>query len=78
MGVFADMLLLPPHASYAGADPKTGGGQVFLVLQGALTHEGNMLATPSSIALTHDEPALQFAAGAEGLQVLMLQYPCRT
>ena len=51
--------------------------QVLLVLQGALTHGNETLAAPASVALTRDEAALRFAAGADGLQVLMLQYPCR-
>ncbi len=76
-GVFADMLLLPRHAHYSGADPASGGGQVFLVLQGELTHAAATLAAPASVALTRDESPLQFAAGADGLQLLMLQYPRR-
>ena len=51
--------------------------QVLLVLQGALTHGNETLAAPASVALTRDEAALRFAAGADGLQVLMLQFPCR-
>jgi len=76
-GVFADMLWLPPHATYIGADPNSGGGQVFLVLQGTLQHHDQSLTAPASVALTRDEDALHFAAGAQGLQVLMLQYPRR-
>jgi hypothetical protein len=76
-GLFADMLLLPPQACYRGADPASGGGQVFLVLQGSLVHHDETLAAPASVALTRDEPALAFAAGDGGLQVLMLQYPRR-
>ena len=75
------LLLLPPNASYSGAAPSTGGGQVFLALQGVLKHHNHhdeSLTAPASVALTCDEAALQFAAGADGLQVLMLQYPCRT
>ncbi len=76
-GLFADMLSLGPRMRHTGVDPKTGGGQVFLVLQGALEHHGISLAAPSSVALTRDEAALTFSAGPDGLQVLMLQYPCR-
>lgn len=76
-GVFADMLLLPPRASHRGADPQSGGGQVFLVLQGMLEHDRQSLSAPASVVLTRDEPALEFSAGADGLQVLMMQYPRR-
>ena len=43
-GMFADMLLLPPHEHYTGAVPSSGGGQVFLVLQGTLT-DGDIIQT---------------------------------
>lgn len=76
-GLFADMLFLGPRMPYLGTDPKTGGGQVFLVLQGALEYDKQSLAAPASVALTHDEAALTFHAGSEGLQILMLQYPRR-
>lgn len=76
-GVFADMVLLPPRASYRGADPRSGGGQVFLVLQGTLEHHRQSLSAPASVVLTRDEAALEFNAGANGLQVLILQYPRR-
>jgi hypothetical protein len=76
-GVFADMLLLGPRMAYTGADPASGGGQMFLVLRGSLEHHGESLAAPASVVLTRDETALSFSAGAEGLQALLLQYPCR-
>lgn len=76
-GVFAEMLLLPPRMRYTGADPARGGGQVFLILQGALDHHGTTLAAPACVAVTRNEPALRFTAGADGLQVLMMQYPGR-
>lgn len=76
-GMFADILFLGPRMPYEGASPETGGGQVFLVLQGSLEHHGQSLVAPASVALTRDEAALTFRAGADGLQVLMLQYPRR-
>jgi hypothetical protein len=47
------------------------------LLQGTLEHDGKSLAAPASVALKRDEKALAFTAGANGLHVLMLQYPCR-
>lgn len=76
-GVFADMLLLPPNAAYVGTDPGSGGGQVYLVLGGTLEHHGQVLGAPAAVALTCDEPALHFTAGADGAQVLIMQYPHR-
>ena len=50
--------------------------QLLLVLQGTLTLGNETLAAPASVTLTRDEVALRFAAGADGLQVLMLQCRC--
>lgn len=76
-GAYAAMVALPPSARYVGADPRGGGGQVFLALQGSLRHGDQMLCAPASVALTPDEAALDFAAGPDGLQMLVLQYPRR-
>lgn len=76
-GVLAQVVALPPHAPFAGADPRTGGGQVFLVLQGAMRHRDTLLRAPASVALTRDEAALRISAGPDGLQLLVLQYPRR-
>jgi hypothetical protein len=77
-GVFAAMVSLPPHTQYIGADPHSGGGQVFLVLQGAMFQGGQTLAAPASVVLTDDEVAITIAAGGDGVQMLVLQYPRRT
>jgi hypothetical protein len=76
-GAFARMVALPPDTAYDGADPQSGGGQVFLALQGALHFRGQTLTAPASLALTRDEPAVALRAGAQGLQMLALQYPRR-
>jgi non-homologous end joining protein Ku len=76
-GVYADLVSLPPNTQYHGADPNSGGGQVFLVLQGTLLHDRQALAAPASIALTRDEAAVTLSAGPDGLQMLALQYPRR-
>jgi len=77
-GVFADIVRLPPGAAYTGADPATGNGQVFMVLQGAIVHAGNEMGLRASIAITPDEGAVSFCAGSAGAQVMALQYPRRS
>jgi hypothetical protein len=76
-GTFADVLSLGPNMHYAAADPASGGGQVFLVLQGAMQCNGESYAVRSGVGLTCDEKALTLTAGDRGLQALVLQYPRR-
>jgi hypothetical protein len=77
-GLFVDVVSLPPNASYAMCDPASGGGQVVLVLAGALVFEGETLGVRSSIAVTREEPAIRFCAGPGGAQVMAMQYPKRS
>jgi hypothetical protein len=76
-GMFADVLSMGPGMSYTGADPRTGGGQVFLVMQGTMLCDGVSYATRSALALTREEKPVSLTSGEAGLQVLMLQYPRR-
>ena len=76
-GVFADIVRLGPSVAYSGADPATGNGQVFMVLQGSIVHNGNEMGLRASIAITREEPAVSFTAGSDGAQVMALQYPRR-
>lgn len=76
-GMFADVLSMGPHMSYTGPDPRTGGGQVFLVLQGSMHCDGTLYAVRSAVAVTADERALTVTSGESGLQALVLQYPRR-
>jgi hypothetical protein len=77
-GIFAEILSMGPHAPYTGSDPRKGGGQVYLVLAGSLTHEGQTLSQRAAIAVTHDERPVTFASGADGVQAMVLQYPRRS
>jgi hypothetical protein len=77
-GVFADVLSLGPDAFYTTPDPRSGGGQVILVLQGSMSSGGVSYGVRSAIAVTHDEDAVTFSAGEHGLQALVLQYPRRS
>lgn len=77
-GVFADIVRLGPSASYTGADPATGNGQVFMVLQGSIVHAGAAMGLRASIAITPDEQTVSFSAGPDGAQIMALQYPRRS
>lgn len=77
-GVFADVLSMGPNTAYTAPDPKSGGGQVILVLQGAMSSGGVSYGVRSAIAVTREESAVTFTSGEQGLQALVLQYPRRT
>jgi hypothetical protein len=76
-GTFADVVSVGPNAPYKGPDPASGGGQVFLVVQGALRWNEQAYGARSAIAVTHEEEAVTFIASEGGVQVLVLQYPRR-
>jgi hypothetical protein len=77
-GLFVDIVSLPPNAEYATCDPATGGGQVAIVIAGDIVFKGERLGLRSAIAATRDEPAIGFAAGGEGAQLMVMQYPKRS
>lgn len=76
-GLFADIANLPPHTPYTGTDPSLGRGQVYIVLEGGLVHEDRNLGARAAIVVTADEPRVTFTSGADGLQMMILQYPRR-
>jgi hypothetical protein len=76
-GTFADVLSMGPDMSYTGPDPQTGGGQVFLVLQGSMWCNDAAYCVRSALAVTREEKAVTLTSGETGLQALVLQYPRR-
>ena len=76
-GLFADVLSMGPNMPYTAPDPQTGGGQVFLVLQGSMRCNHTSYAVRSALALTREEKVLTVTSGETGLQALVLQYPRR-
>jgi hypothetical protein len=76
-GMFADVLSMGPAMSYTGPDPATGGGQVFLVLQGSMRCNDAVYTLRSGLALTREEKAVTLMSGDTGVQALVLQYPRR-
>jgi hypothetical protein len=58
-----------------GPDPASGGGQFWLVLAGSMLCDGTTLPPRSCVFVSPDEPSFTALAGADGLEVLALQYP---
>jgi hypothetical protein len=69
------MLRIPPNGRIAAPDPATGAGQSMIVAAGSILHEGKTLDRLAALFVTADEAALEIVAGAEGGEVLVLQYP---
>jgi hypothetical protein len=76
-GVFVDAVNLGPDMRFIGSLPQEGGGQVFLLVHGAITSGGTRLAGRASLVVTNAEPAVMVTAGNEGAQLLIFQYPRR-
>jgi hypothetical protein len=76
-GLRADVVELGARHGYTGPDPREGGGQVILVLQGSIVYAGREMGARSALAVTGDEKPVSFAADAKGVQALVLQYPRR-
>lgn len=68
---------LPPGGACATLAPATGAGQFLLVLGGGLVHGDATLGYCENLFVSPDEPAYELHAGAQGAEVLLLQYPPR-
>src|SRR5690606_22970815 len=71
----AQVLRLPPGASFAGMSPEGSGGQFYIVMAGSMLHDGARLGRWEQIFVTEDEDAYTVTASDEGLEVIFLQYP---
>jgi hypothetical protein len=69
------MLRIPPNGSITAPDPATGAGQSMIVAAGSIVREGKSLDRLAALFVSADEEALEITAGAEGGEVLVLQYP---
>jgi hypothetical protein len=73
LGIF--MLRIPPNGRITAPDPAMGAGQSMIVAAGSILHEGKTLDRLAALFVSADEAALGVTAGAEGGEVLVLQYP---
>lgn len=74
-GMGALRFRLAPGESATGPEPATGLGQFWVVTAGSLLAEGEALPPLSLLFVRPEERAFTATAGAEGLEVLALQYP---
>lgn len=67
---------LAPGEAVRGPDPAEGDGQFWIVTAGVLrAADGAELPPLSAIFVAPDEPAFAGTAGAEGLEVVVMQFP---
>ena len=76
-GMAAWRYALPAGAHIAGPDPADGRGQYWVVTSGSLTHGGEALPRLSCAFVYPDDAAFEAVAGAEGVEVIAMQFPLR-
>jgi len=77
-GLGAWLYRLPAGATVEGADPRSGGGQYWVVQAGNLQPVGGVPLPPlSCVFVSSDEVLFAAEAGPGGCEVLCLQFPIR-
>ena len=74
-GLAAWLLRLGPNMHMYAPDPAHGGGQFCLVAGGTLLHDGARLPRLSCLYVSADTGRFVLHSGAEGLEILLLQFP---
>jgi len=74
-GLAVHLLRLPPGGRMSAPSPAGSRGQTLWVAAGALRHAGKRYPRWSAFYISAEEPAFAVEAEAEGVEVLVLQYP---
>ena len=74
-GLAAWMVRVPAGATVASPVHAAGSGRYFMVFGGSMRVQGEELPVNSTTFVSHDEKNFNITAGANGLEVLVLQYP---
>jgi hypothetical protein len=64
-----------PGAKTYAPSPAGGGGQYLVVARGTLLYDGEVLPELSCVYVSADSEPMPLEAGAEGLEVLIAQFP---
>jgi hypothetical protein len=75
-GLQAHLLRLGPGEIHEAMDPASGGGQYHMVLNGTMARAAGDLDRLSCIFMTAMDAPLNVVAGPDGLELLMMQFPC--
>jgi hypothetical protein len=74
-GIGGWMLRIPPGGALAAPVLARGFGRFYLVASGRARVTGAMLARLATVFVTPEEEPVEVRAGAEGAEVLVLQFP---
>jgi hypothetical protein len=74
-GVAGWLLRIGPNGTAACPDPKLGGGQNVLVVNGSIVREGKELPYCSCAFVFPEDEPMQVKAGPKGAELLVMQYP---
>ncbi|MGH8641570.1 MAG: hypothetical protein ACRET6_07655, partial [Burkholderiales bacterium] len=74
-GLGASIIRMGPGMSRAGPDPRAGGGQYYLVLNGSMEIDTGKYSAWSTVFVSRDDAPLSFKAGPKGLEALLLSFP---
>lgn len=76
-GLGATLYQSSSAVTITGPAPDSGRGQYWLVLKGSCSINEHQAGVRSMAFVTPDEPAPTIIAGAEGVSILMMQFPRR-
>lgn len=74
-GLGACLMRLGPSGQATGPDPRDGGGQYYLILNGSLEHEQKSYGPWSLVHVGATEGPFKVQAGSKGLEVMALMFP---
>jgi hypothetical protein len=74
-GMTAGRYSLPSGEAVIGPDPSLGRGQYWVVTAGSLCHGGETLPALSCAFVFPDDSAFQSAAGPDGVELVVMQFP---
>ena len=74
-GLGASLIRMGPGMTYTGPDPRAGGGQHFLVVNGSLELDAGSFPAWSTVFVPAGDAPLALRAGPNGLEALLLQFP---
>jgi hypothetical protein len=74
-GMTAWRYTLAQGEAVMGPDPAAGRGQYWVVTAGSLTHDGQDLPPMSCVFVYPDDPEFKAVAGADGTEVVAMQFP---